>query len=419
MAQVIAAGRHREVGAQAELGSGGVGEHERAGPDLLAGAVEEHVGRLQDVGGDMGEARGLEDAQDHRALRLQRGPLGHGTSYRACQPRASTSLTAPLATIVLDGADHLGLGHRDLRGPRLAPFLATVDAFGHLGALDQVLDLNLAAGALVVALDHHARGAALVGVFHLRLHAGRAEIEFGADAGVAQFAHQPLMLADALAVHDQHHDGGKRRPLLDAPQRLQRRIEPRHADGEPGRRHQFAAEPGHEVVVAPAAADGAEADGAAGFVGGLEGQLGLEDGAGVIFEAADHRRIDADAIRAIACRPDDLRNGFDRPQAFLSRLRLFEVAMSGGELLLDVAAGFDDAEDGADLLLVEPGSLGEIAGLVLAPCAEQLFDALDTQPVQLVDGPHDGHPRHLAVLAGDPDGLHDAVEHLAELNLIT
>jgi hypothetical protein len=50
---------------------------------------------------------------------------------------------------------------------------------------------------------------------------------------------------------------------------FERRIEPRHADGKPGRRHQFAAEPGDEIVIAPAAADRPEANGVAGLVGGV------------------------------------------------------------------------------------------------------------------------------------------------------
>ena len=56
-----------------------------------------------------------------------------------------------------------------------------------------------------------------------------------------------------------------------------------------------------EAVIAPAAADRAEADGAALFVFHLEGELGLEDGAGVVFEAADDGRIDS--TRSDSSRP--------------------------------------------------------------------------------------------------------------------
>ena len=57
-------------------------------------------------------------------------------------------------------------------------------------AEDQVLDLHLALRLLVAALDDGAGRAALVGVFHLLADTVLriAEIELGADAGVAQLA---------------------------------------------------------------------------------------------------------------------------------------------------------------------------------------------------------------------------------------
>ena len=45
-----------------------------------------------------------------------------------------------------------------------------------------------------------------VGVFHLRLHARRAEIKFGPDAGGAEGGDHALVVGDAVAVHDEHHD---------------------------------------------------------------------------------------------------------------------------------------------------------------------------------------------------------------------
>ena len=56
----------------------------------------------------------------------------------------------------------------------------------------------------------------------------------------------------------------------------------------------------HEIVVAPAAADRAEAHRAAVLVLDLEGQLDFEDRAGVVFEAAHDGGIDSDAAVAIA-----------------------------------------------------------------------------------------------------------------------
>ena len=38
----------------------------------------------------------------------------------------------------------------------------------------------------LAALDDDQRTAALVGIFHLRLHAGCADIHFGANAAIAQ-----------------------------------------------------------------------------------------------------------------------------------------------------------------------------------------------------------------------------------------
>jgi len=62
--------------------------------------------------------------------------------------------------------------------------------------------------------------------------------------------------------------------------------QPRHPDGEAGRRHRLAAKARHEAVVAAAAADGAEADGGAVVAGGREGEFDLVDGAGVVLKAA-------------------------------------------------------------------------------------------------------------------------------------
>ena len=61
-----------------------------------------------------------------------------------------------------------------------------------------------------------------------------------------------------------------------------------------------AAEARDEPVIAPAAADRAEAHRPAIVVLDLEGQLGLEDRAGVIFEPAHHGGVDADAIGTVA-----------------------------------------------------------------------------------------------------------------------
>ena len=55
-----------------------------------------------------------------------------------------------------------------------------------------------------------------------------------------------------------------------------------------------------QAVVAPAAADRAEAHRAAFLVLGLEGQFNFVDRAGVIFEAADDGGIDANAVMLVS-----------------------------------------------------------------------------------------------------------------------
>ena len=71
----------------------------------------------------------------------------------------------------------------------------------------------------------------------------------------------------------------------------ERGLQPRHADGKAGRRHRLAAEARHQAIITPAAADRAEAHGAAFFVFGLKQQFHLVDRAGVVFEATDDGKI--------------------------------------------------------------------------------------------------------------------------------
>src|SRR3954451_14936350 len=78
------------------------------------------------------------------------------------------------------------LRHRELGfGLLCLVFLAILDRRDR-GAEDQVLDLHLALGLLVAALDHGARRAALIGIFHLRAEFAGAEIKLGANTGAAQ-----------------------------------------------------------------------------------------------------------------------------------------------------------------------------------------------------------------------------------------
>ncbi len=83
MGEMVAAGRHGQVGTQAQLAAGGIGEDVGAGADALAGAVEEHVGGLDDVGRDEVESGAGEHRHDALRLRVERlafgrSPAGHG-----------------------------------------------------------------------------------------------------------------------------------------------------------------------------------------------------------------------------------------------------------------------------------------------------------------------------------------------------
>ena len=68
--------------------------------------------------------------------------------------------------------------------------------------------VTLPCGALVGADDDGGGGVAAVGIFHLRVHAGGAEIHFGADAGAAQLAGHLLVVGDGgrVAVEDEDDD---------------------------------------------------------------------------------------------------------------------------------------------------------------------------------------------------------------------
>ena len=155
----------------------------------------------------------------------------------------------------------------------------------------------------VGALDDGARAAAAVGVFHLlaEIVLGVAEIELGADAGVAQLRDE-LLVAGDVAAEDGDDDGAGLPFAAELAERAERRLQPRDADGEAGRRHRLAHEARDETVVTPAAADRAEADGAAFVVFGFDEQFNFEDRAGVILEAADDGGVDLDSPVAVAGR---------------------------------------------------------------------------------------------------------------------
>ena len=83
----------------------------------------------------------------------------------------------------------------------------SVNCFGGFGAGDHVLDRDDALLALLAAFDDDGGRVAAVGVFHLRVHAGRAEIHLGADAGVAELGDHRLVARGLVAIHDEDDDG--------------------------------------------------------------------------------------------------------------------------------------------------------------------------------------------------------------------
>ena len=96
-----------------------------------------------------------------------------------------------------------------------------------------------------------------------------------------------LVVGEAVLLHDEHDHGavgGGGLVLVDGGER---RLQARDADGEAGGRHLGAEEALDQAVVAPAAADRAEAHGLAVLVDDRDGDLGFEHGAGVVLEAAD------------------------------------------------------------------------------------------------------------------------------------
>jgi hypothetical protein len=155
-------------------------------------------------------------------------------------------------------------------------------------------------GRFVRALDHGNGALPLVRVFQLVAEVLRvAEIDLRPDAGVAQLGGHRLVLGHPLAVHDGDDDG----PLMgaaDPPLGAQRGEEAVDPDGDAGGRHLLPRETLHEVVVAPAARDGAELAGTALLVGDLEGKFGLVDGAGVVAEATHDGGVDHDAVGTVA-----------------------------------------------------------------------------------------------------------------------
>src|SRR5690606_17344524 len=186
----------------------------------------------------------------------------------------------------------------------------------------------------------------------------------------------------------------------------ERRVEPAHADREPGRRHRLAAEAGNESVVAPAAADRTEADGPAVLVGGVEGELGLEHETGIIFETADDRRVDAYAAVVISRIAHE----------GLKREKLLQP------LLLDGRAGWQPAlgdaggapvDQAIDLVVTEACAAGAVGASVLAAWGKPRPCGVRPRQVSLADGARRRERAGRFLVPAEADRLHHAVEDLA------
>ena len=79
-----------------------------------------------------------------------------------------------------------------------------------------------------------------------------------------------LIVGDAVPIEHGNHHRSKLRLGVELAEHRKRRLQPRHADGKPRRRHRLAAKARDEAIIPSAAADRAEANGAAFFVFGFE-----------------------------------------------------------------------------------------------------------------------------------------------------
>ena len=354
--QVLAADRDGEVRAQAQLAAARVAGDEERAAQLLAGQLEEIVGRLQHGGLDAQVSRALVEVHEPvraigsrrsggaiachvsvlRSRGSERGLVAGQTSPRHRYPSFRPSRVGgegrnPYSLTVVMGSGRAAPSRFALRrAPRNDDYLecrastsrtastslasGTENCAGRVsrhslleamasrlpGAFHQVLDLHFALGLLVAALDDDAGRAALVGIFQLRAHLAGAQIKLGVDVRVAQRLHHALIVGDAVLIEHGDDHGTGRGFRLELAEMLERGHEPRHADGESGGRHRLAAKARDESVIASAAADRTEADRIA-LVFGLKGQIGFVDRAGVIFEAADDGGVDDDAAIGIAC----------------------------------------------------------------------------------------------------------------------
>ena len=230
--------REGEVGPQAGLGPAIPLNHEQALAQRLPGEIEQKIqrlnhGRVQAVGLHRLERRADSLESRDRDSRLE----SHPATSRIAPMRTESSLRG---TVTCPG-----------RSARQASLSATPEASRRPRSRSLMVTVPAATSSEPTITR---RGAvALVGVLHLRPHAGAAEIDLGGDPRGAQLGRHRQVVAHQTAIERQHHHRAARLGGRLA-QARQRRHQPRDSEGEAGGRRPLAGEAGYQVVVAAAAA---------------------------------------------------------------------------------------------------------------------------------------------------------------------
>ena len=157
-----------------------------------------------------------------------------------------------------------------------------------LGSGVEVLELDLAVGELV-ADDHREMGAVPGRRLQLLPELALRELRPGRDPGRPEERRDPEPVGSGVRV-GADHDGDRRRRIRDGrrPLRLEGKQHPVEAEPEPDPRRRPAAEQLDEPVVAAAAADRL-------LLALAALDVELERGPGVVVEAADEARLEAEA----------------------------------------------------------------------------------------------------------------------------
>ena len=134
-------------------------------------------------------------------------------------------------------------------------------------------------------------------------------------------------------------------------------------------------------------------------------EFGFKDGAGVIFEAANDRRIYLNTIWTIT---GGLNETFYRLQ--------FPMPFSVQNTCWMHFIILQVADDESNLLRSQARALGEISGFILPACPEEQFDALKTEFVELVDRPQNTQSPSSIFVSTKVGGFHDTVDDLAVIH---